>query len=109
MCCGACADLTNFPVFVFVSAAEAVKSAEPQLASLSRSQLQDVLRYHIVPAALPIPAGLQADKPYPTAFKGHTLNFKYNQWVSSCLYSCPDTLTELCLLAWALYRCWGAR
>lgn len=60
-------------------AGEAVKAAEGQLASLSKGQLQDVLRYHIVPAALPIPAGLQADKAYPTAFKGHDLRFKYNK------------------------------
>jgi hypothetical protein len=94
----ACADVhdqTTFPPLFSVSAAETVKSAEPQLGSLSRSQLQDVLRYHIVPAALPIPAGLQADKPYPTAFKGHNLKFKYNQWVPGCQHSCPDSLTEL--------------
>jgi len=59
-------------------AANAVKSAQSKLSALSRSELQDVLRYHIVPAALPIPAGLQAGKLYPTAFKGHNLKFKYN-------------------------------
>lgn len=63
------------PSFAF--AAEAVKSAEPQLSKLTKGELQEVLRYHIVPAALPIPAGLQAGKAYPTAFKGHSLKFKY--------------------------------
>ncbi len=58
-------------------AADAVKAAEGQLSGLSKAQLQDVLRYHIVPAALSIPAGLKADKAYPTAFKGHDLRFKY--------------------------------
>lgn len=57
--------------------AAAVKSAEAQLSKLSKSNLQDVLRYHIVPAPLPIPAELQAGQAYPTAFKGHTLRFKY--------------------------------
>lgn len=59
-------------------AAKAVKSAQSQLSALSRSELQDVLRYHIVPAALPIPERLEAGKLYPTAFKGHNLKFKYN-------------------------------
>lgn len=62
---------------VFAPTAEAVKSAEAQLSRLSKAELQDVLRYHIVPQAMSIPAGLQADKAYPTAFKGHELKFKY--------------------------------
>lgn len=61
------------------AAAEAVKASQSKLAALSKPQLQDVLRYHIVPAALPIPTGLKADTAYPTAFKGHTLKFKYNK------------------------------
>lgn len=64
---------------VLLCAAAAVKSAEAQLSKLSKSELQDVLRYHIVPAPLPIPSDLQAGKAYPTAFKGHSLRFKYNK------------------------------
>lgn len=66
-------------------AAEAVKAAEGQLASLSKAQLQDVLRYHIAPAALSIPSQVKADKAYPTAFKGHNLRFKYDKCVQLLL------------------------
>lgn len=69
------------PLHCSPPAADAVKSAEAQLSGLSKAQLKDVLRYHIVPAALSIPAQLQADKAYPTAFTGHNLRFKYNKWV----------------------------
>jgi len=64
-------------ITVWAPTADAVKSAQPLLAALSKPQLQDVLRYHIVPAALSIPAGLEDGKSYPTAFKGHNLKFKY--------------------------------
>lgn len=71
-----CLLLLSFPA---TPAAKALQAAQPQLSALSKSDLQDVLRYHIVPQALVIPAGLEPGKAYPTAFKGHNLKFKFNK------------------------------
>jgi hypothetical protein len=57
-------------------AAKAVQAADKALTALSAERLKDVLRYHVVPQPVSIPAQLKLGTPFETVLRGHTLAFK---------------------------------
>jgi len=45
--------------------------------ALTAAQLKDVLTYHVLPANVPLLAGIRKQKTFATAFKGHDVTFTY--------------------------------
>lgn len=58
---------------------DALAAANKTLAGLSKEQLVQVLRYHMLPGTHPLPAGIKPGQLYKTELKGQHLKFEFEQ------------------------------